>query len=191
MLAKWLGTLFGKTFTYCFLCVWVMTVDWAFLFPEFLLPNLYFLPGYWPNSILVNKYKKQIFAVQETNHCPRAGKYGTSKSHEILSVLGRKLWMNREQQQKKNSHREIKEQNPTNSSHQRDGRGPGRKGLQRGGTLGLDFYDSWGSPLPIFHFNIDWSCQQLSFCNSCNQGRDVGWGISKGPTTFETRSTLS
>ena len=39
----------------------------------------------------------------------------------------------------KNSHREIKEQNPTNSSHQRDGRGPGRKGLQRGGTLGLDF----------------------------------------------------
>ena len=47
----------------------IMTADWAFSFPRILLfwlPHLYFLPGYWPISILLNKYKSQLFTGYKT-----------------------------------------------------------------------------------------------------------------------------
>ena len=62
MLAAWLVTFFGKAVTSCFLCGWVMTAESNFLLPRIFIAlplfpawslHLYFLPGYWPISILL------------------------------------------------------------------------------------------------------------------------------------------
>ena len=64
-----LGIFFSEVFLSCSLCVLVTIEDWAFPLLRNLLfwpPNLYFLPGYWLISVLLNQYKWQIFTGHKT-----------------------------------------------------------------------------------------------------------------------------
>lgn len=73
--------------TYCFLCIWLVTLPSFFPMLSLglqVLPNLH-LPSYWPFNSLLSQWKEQIFTVYKLFH-------STTASYRLL-IATVKFWL--------------------------------------------------------------------------------------------------